>query len=81
MTQLTLDLPKFKNGNGKHGRRCERDRATALKNWLGDLDAAEALRGEQLRQIAELRAHVYRHARTHGVSPTMLRAARVLMRK
>jgi hypothetical protein len=80
MSQLALDLPKHKNGNASRGRR-ERDLADDLKHWLADLDAAEALRREQLHQIAELRSHVYRHAKARGVSPTMLRAARSLMRK
>jgi hypothetical protein len=80
MTQLAFDLPKHKNGNANHGRR-ERDLAADLKHWLADLDVAEALRREQLRQIAELRSHVYRHAKARGLTPTMLRAARSLMRK
>jgi hypothetical protein len=80
MTQLSLDLPKHKNGNASHGRR-ERDLAADLKHWLADLDAAEALRREQLRHIAELRSHVYRHAKARGLTPTMLRAARSLLRK
>ena len=80
MTQLSLDLPQHKNGNGRHGRR-ERDLAADLKGWLADLDAAEALRREQLHQITELRSHVYRHAKARGITPTMLRAARSLMRK
>lgn len=46
MIQVALDPPKHKNGNGSHGRR-ERD-----------LAAAETLRREQLRQIAELRAQI-----------------------
>ena len=49
--------------------------AADLKDWLGDLDAAEALRREQLDQIAELRAQVYRRAKARGVTPTMLRQA------
>jgi hypothetical protein len=73
--QLALPLPNHKNG---HGRR-ERDLAADLKGWLGDLDAAEALRREQLHQIAELRAQVYRHAKVGRVTPTMLRAKRQLM--
>ena len=68
------------NGNGKHGRS-EKNLATDLKTWLADLDAAEALRRDQLHQIAELRSHVYRLAKARGVTPTMLRAARRLMRK
>ena len=54
MTQIALDLPKNKNGDGRLGRR-ERDLAADLEDWLADLDAAEGLRREQLRQIAELR--------------------------
>jgi hypothetical protein len=80
MRQLTLDLPKHKNGNASHGRR-ERDLAADLNQWVADLDAAEALRREQLQQIAELRAQVYRHAKARGVTPTMLHAARQLMRR
>jgi hypothetical protein len=80
MSQLALDLPKHKNGDGRHGRR-EGDLAADLKGWLADLDAAEALRREQLHQIAELRSHVYRHAKARGLTPTMLRAAHRLMRK
>ena len=80
MSQIALDLPQFKNGNGKHGRR-ERDLAADLTHLFADLYAAEALRREQLRQIAELRSHVYRHAKARGLTPTMLRAARCLMRK
>jgi len=76
MAQLALDLPKHKNG---HTRR-ERDLAADLKDWLGDLDAAEALRREQLPQIVELRAQVYRHAKARGVTPTMLCATRQLVR-
>jgi hypothetical protein len=48
MTQIALDLPQNKNGDGRHGRR-ERDLAADLKHWLADLDTAEALRREQLR--------------------------------
>lgn len=41
MTQLTIDFPKFKNGNsGKHGRPDERKLTADLRKWLGDLDAA-----------------------------------------
>ena len=40
--------------------------------------AAEGLRREQLRQIPELRSHVYRHAKARGLTPTMLRATRGL---
>jgi hypothetical protein len=80
MPQLTRDLPKH-NGNGRHGRPDERKLAADLKTWLADLDAAEALRREQLNQIAELRSQVYRHAKARGLTPTMLRAARSLMRK
>jgi hypothetical protein len=82
MSQLALDLPKYKNGNGsgKRGRR-EQNLAADLKTWLADLDAAESLRRNQLHEIAELRAEIYRHAGARGVSPTLLRAARKLMRK
>jgi hypothetical protein len=80
MTELTLDSPKHKNGNGGHGRR-ERDLAVDLARWVADLEAAEALRREQLQQIADLRAEVYRHAKARGVTPTMLHAARRLMRR
>jgi hypothetical protein len=73
--QLALPLPNHKNG---HGRR---ERAADLKDWLGDLDCAKALRREQLHQITELRAQVYRHAKARGVSPTMLRATRRLLRR
>jgi hypothetical protein len=48
--QLALPLPNHKNG---HARR-ERDLAADLKDWLSDLDAAEALRREQLR-LADLK--------------------------
>ena len=81
MSQIALDLPQFKNGNGKHGRRSERKLAADLKGWLAELDAVEALRHEQLREIAELRAEIYRHAGGRGVTPTMLLATRKLMRK
>ena len=57
----------------------ERDLAADVKDWLDDLDAAETLRREQLRQITELRAQVYRHAKGRGV-PAMLRATRQHMR-
>ena len=77
MTQIALDLPQFKNG----GRRNERKLAADLKGWLADLDAAEDLRRKQLHEIAELRAEIYRHAGGRGVTPTMLRATRKLMRK
>ena len=30
MSQIALDLPQFKNGNGKHGRRNERKLAADL---------------------------------------------------
>jgi hypothetical protein len=79
MTQLSLDLPKH-NGNGRHRRR-ERDLAADLKAWLADLDAAEALRREQLRQIGKLRAQIYGHAKAHGVTPMILRAARKLRQR
>jgi hypothetical protein len=81
MTQLTIDFPKFKNGNGKHGRPDERNLAADLKKWLADLDATEALRREQLKQIGALRREVYRLAKARGVSAAMLRVARSLMRK
>jgi hypothetical protein len=77
MKQLTLNLH---NGNG-HGRPPERALSTDMRKWLADLDATEALRREQLRQVAELRSEVYRLAKARGVSPTMLRATRRLMRK
>jgi hypothetical protein len=80
MTQLTLSFPDRKNGNGTHGRR-ERDLAVDLGRWIADLDAAEALGREQLQLLAEQRAEVYRHAEARGVTPTMLRAARQLMRR
>lgn len=64
MTQYTLPLSNHKNG---HGRR-ERDLAADVKDWLGELDAAEALCREQLHQVAELRSEVYRLAKTHGVT-------------
>ena len=81
MTQIALDLPQHKNGNGRHGRRDECKLAADLKNWVADLDAAEALRREQLRQIAKLRSDVYQLAKARGVTPNTLRAARRLMRK
>ena len=80
MTQPMLDLPKFKNGNGKHGRPDERNLAADLKKWLADLDATEALRREQLKQIGTLRCEVYRPAKARGVSAAMLRVARKLMK-
>jgi hypothetical protein len=80
MAQLTLDLPKFKNGNGgKHGRTHEHDLANDLKRWLSDLDAAEVLKKE-LRQISELRSGIYRLAKTRDVSSAMLRVARKLLK-
>ena len=54
--------------------------AADLKPWLADLDAAEALAPRALHEIAELRSEVYRHARTRGVTPTLLRATRKLMK-
>jgi hypothetical protein len=69
MTQLALDLPKHKNGNASHARR-ERDLAADLTHWIADHDAAETLRREQLHQIAELHAEIYRHAKARGVTPT-----------
>lgn len=78
---LSRDLPQH-NGNGHGGRPRERTLSADLKKWLADLDATEALRREQLRQVAELRAEVYRLAKARGVSPTMLRATRrLLLRK
>ena len=74
--QYTLPLPNHKNG---HGRR-DRDLAADLTHWIADLDAAEALRREQLRQITELRAQIYRHAKIRGVTPTVLRATRLMRR-
>jgi hypothetical protein len=76
MPQYILPLSNHKNG---HGRR-ERDLAADLKDCLGELDAAEALCREQLRQVAELRSEVYRLAEMHGVTPTILRATRQLTR-
>jgi hypothetical protein len=81
MTQYTINFPQHKNGNGKHGRPDERNLAGDLKHWLADLDATEALRKEQLRQIGKLRSEVYRLARAKGVSAATLRVARKLMRK
>ena len=75
MSQYTLPLSNHKNG---HGRREARS-AADLKDWLGDLDAAEALRREQLHQVAELRSEVYRLAKVHGVT-RILHATRQLMR-
>jgi hypothetical protein len=75
--QLSFELPKH-NGNGGHGRR-ERDFAADLRHWLADLDAAEALRREQLRQCAGLRSEIYRHAKTRGVTASMLNATRQLL--
>ena len=80
MSQLAFDLPRYKNGNSNHGRR-ESNLAADLKHWLADLDAAEALRREQLHQIAELRAQVYRHAKARGVTSAVLRATRALLRQ
>ena len=80
MTQVALDLPKYKNGTTRQARR-ERDLETDLAHWLADLDAAEALRREQLQHIAELQADVYRRAKASGLTPTMLRATRQLMRR
>ena len=45
--RIALPLPNHKNG---HGRR-ECDLAADLKGWLADLDAARALRREQLRLL------------------------------
>lgn len=81
MTQLTLDSQKYKNGNARHGRRDERKLSADIACWIAELSAAEALRREQLRQIAKLRAEVYQHARVHGLTPAMLNAARRLLRK
>jgi hypothetical protein len=83
--ELTLDLPKFKKKNGSNGKRHggrpdEHDLAGDLKGWLADLNAAESLRKEQLRQIGELRSGIYRLAKAKGVSPAMLRATRKLVK-
>jgi len=79
MTRVALDISKHKNGNINPGRQ-KRHLAADLKSWLADLDITEAWRREQLHQIAELRADVYRHAKAYGVTPTMLRATRQLIR-
>jgi hypothetical protein len=79
--QIALDLFKNKNGDGRHGRPHERKLAADLKNWLGELNAAETLRRRQLREIAELRQEIYRHASERGVTPAVLRATRKLMLK
>jgi hypothetical protein len=81
MSQLALDSPKHKNGNTRHGRPDERKLAADLRTWLGELDSTEALRREQLREIGKLRSEVYGLARKRGLTPTMLRAARSLLRK
>jgi hypothetical protein len=78
MSQITLDTRQHKNGGA---RRDECKLAADLKNWVADLDGAEALRREQLRQIAKLRSDVYQLAKARGVTPNTLRAARRLMRK
>jgi hypothetical protein len=57
MTQIALDLPQNKNGDGRRGRR-ERDLASELERWIADIDAVESLRHEQLRQISKLRSDV-----------------------
>jgi hypothetical protein len=80
MSQISLDFPQHKNGNGHHGRR-ERDFASDLTAWLADLEAAEDLRREQLRKLTALRAQIYRLAKARGFTPTMLRATRKLLRK
>jgi hypothetical protein len=49
--------------------------AADIDRWVGEPAAVESLRREQLRQLAELRAEIYRNARTRGLTPTMLRAA------
>ena len=67
MSQLTLDLPKSRNGNGEHGRPDEHNLAADFKRWLADLDATEALRKEQLRQIGKLRSQVYCLAEAKGL--------------
>jgi hypothetical protein len=77
---FTTPLKSKANGDGRLGRR-ERDFAADLDRWVADLDAAEDLHREQLRQIGKLRSEVYRHARTRGVTPAMLRATRRLLRK
>jgi hypothetical protein len=77
---ITPEFPQHKNKRNGEGRR-EGDLAAELKRWLVDLDASEALKREQLRQVAQLRSGIYRLAKARGVSPTMLRAARRLMRK
>ena len=79
MAQVAFDPPQRKNGNGSHGRR-EHELAVDLTNMIADLEAAEALRREHLHQIAEWRAEIYRNAKARGVTPTMLRAARALLR-
>ena len=73
MTQLTLDLPKHKNGNGGH-RAGHRQFRKQLQGLVDDLRAAEALRAEELKRVGELRVAVYRTARAAGVSPQLLRA-------
>jgi hypothetical protein len=77
-----MTIPEAKvNGNARHGRPDERKLAADLKGWLAELDAAEALRREQLQHINKLRSEVYQHAKARGISPNTLRAARRLMRK
>jgi hypothetical protein len=81
--QVNLLLLPRKNGNGGHhgGRPHELALTADLKKWRAALDAAEALRREQVRQVAQLRAEVYQLAKARGLTPTMLRAACRLMRK
>jgi hypothetical protein len=76
MTMLQL---KVNGGNGR-GRPNERELTAALAGWLTDLDAAESLRKQQLREIALLRKEVYRVAAAKGVPAKVVRAAYRLTR-
>ena len=63
--------------NGHHGHR---HLSKKLAQWLADLAAADELKREQLRKIAELRRGIYRDAKSHAVSAETLRALHPLVR-
>ena len=75
MDQLTLPLSARKNGKGNdHHRPGHRQFNNPLRGLINDLRAAEALRAEELGDLRELRASVYREANAQGISARVLRA-------
>ena len=73
MSQLSFPLPDRKNGNGHH-RPGHRQFSNDLQTLIGDLQAVEELRAEELKRLQQLRASVYAAAGRHGVKPQILRA-------